>query len=198
MGHYDPREPGPVAVRMIEQLHRHWQIYRPSKPLLLVTQGDPDAPRGISAITRRISEGLNIRRAMVFLEPDIAAYHLPNADRYRVDFEIPYSSLVKLLQVASGNPFSRIEDAVDTSLAEKNTARTAQNKSVLPDYYRPFAMLQEVTKAACKKSCGEITVAHTSNDINEYSVSGFYRVGLALGLISSHDMVPYSEESSEI
>ena len=52
-------------------------------------------------------------------------------------------------------------------------------------------MLQETTKAACKQLCGGITIAHTSREINQFSVTSFYQVGLALGLIDAADMVPF-------
>jgi hypothetical protein len=82
---------------------------------------------------------------------------------------------------------------VDESLAEKNAKRADQGKPPLQDYYRDFALLQEVTKVACKQICGGLTVAHTSSAISEFSVSSFYHVGLASGLIDANEMVPYSD-----
>ena len=62
----------------------------------------------------------------------------------------------------------------------------------MKEYFRHFALLQEVTKAACLQICGEITIAHTANTISEFSVTSFYEVGLQLGLINQTDhMVSY-------
>ena len=55
-------------------------------------------------------------------------------------------------------------------------------------------MLQEVTKVACKVISGVLTVAHTSIDFNEYSVSSFFRVGVELGMIDHSDIVGFSSE----
>jgi hypothetical protein len=48
----------------------------------------------------------------------------------------------------------------------------------------------EVTKATMKKITGDITVAHTTADIDRYSVTSMYEVGIDLGLIDrKNDMV---------
>ena len=52
-------------------------------------------------------------------------------------------------------------------------------------------MLQEVTKAACNVICGDLTVAHTSAEISPFSVTSFYELGLALGLIDAAQIVPF-------
>jgi hypothetical protein len=50
----------------------------------------------------------------------------------------------------------------------------------------------EVTKATMKKITGDITVAHTTADIDRHSVTSMYEVGIGLGLIDSeNDMVYY-------
>jgi hypothetical protein len=193
MGGYDPRKPAPVASLILTQLQERWLVDPPSKPILLITQGDPHEERGISAVTRLVADGLGIFRAMTFLDTNIADYHAPNADRYKVIIEIPYSTLANTLQTGIPGALETIEDSVDESLAEKNAKRADQGKPPLQDYYRDFALLQEVTKVACKQICGCLTVAHTSSDISEFSVSSFYRVGLASGLIDANEMVPYSD-----
>ena len=52
-------------------------------------------------------------------------------------------------------------------------------------------MLQEVTKAVCRNICGGITIIQTSAEINRFSVSSFFEVGLDLGLIRADDMVTF-------
>lgn len=196
MGGYDPRDPGVVAPLIVAQLQNHWRRQKPSKPVLLMTQGDPYEARGISAITRLVADALCVSRGLIFLDPDIAAYHAPNADRYKVSLEIPYSALADLLAArqikAGGAPaLVQIEARIEAHLAEKNARRAAAAKPCLPDYYPAFARLQEVTKTACKQICNGITIAHTSREISDSSVSSFYQVGLELGLIAPADMVPF-------
>ena len=191
MGGYDPREPAPVAMQIVAQLRDRWRAQPPEKPVILVTQGDPIEERGISAITRRVAGELSVPRAMAFLEPDVADYHKPNADHHGVVLEIPYSVFISLLESGQPGVTRSLEQAVDTVLAEKNQQREREGKGALQHYYRDFALLQEVTKAACNSICGEITVAHTSTEISPFSVTSFYQVGLDLGLVTADQIVAY-------
>ena len=185
MGAYDPRDPEPIARQIVSRLRDRWQAQPLAKPVILVTQGDPLEERGISAITRHVADELDVSRAMVFLDPDIADYHKPNADHCRVMLEICYSALTRVLECGRPRAMSALEQAIDSALAEKNQQRESQGKGALQSYYRDFALLQEVTKAACNMICGDLTVAHTSADISPFSVTSFYQVGVALDLISA-------------
>jgi len=191
MGGYDPRDPEPIAARIVSRLRARWQVQSPTKPIILVTQGDPIEERGISAITRYVADELDVPRAMAFLDPAIADYHKPNADHKGVILEIPYSLFTSLLEDALPGYIVKLEQAIDKALAEKNAQRERESKESMQSYYRDFALLQEVTKAACNRICGEITVAHTSAEISPYSVTGFYKVGVALGLIDADQIMPY-------
>lgn len=191
MGGYDPRDPEPIASRIVSHLRARWQAQSPTKPVILVTQGDPIEERGISAITRYVADELDVPRAMAFLDPAIADYHKPNADHKGVILEIPYSLFTSLLEDALPGYIVKLEQAIDKELAEKNAQRERESKDCMQSYYRDFALLQEVTKAACNRICGEITVAHTSAEISPYSVTGFYKVGVALGLIDADQIMPY-------
>jgi hypothetical protein len=191
MGGYDPREPAPVAMQIVSQLHDRWRERPLTKPVILVTQGDPLEARGISAITRHVTDELDIPRAMAFLDPDIADYHKPNADHHGVILEIPYSLLTKVVENKHLGVMAALEQAVDRALVEKNQQRDIAGKGALQSYYRDFALLQEVTKAACNVICGALTVAHTSAEISPHSVTSFYRMGVALGLIGAEQIVPY-------
>jgi hypothetical protein len=186
MGGYDPRDPEPVALQMASRLRARWQADPPTKPLMLVTQGDP-----ISAITRRVATALELPRAMVFLDPAIADYHKPNADHHGVILEIPYSLLLSSLEGEQPGSVVALERAIDVALEAKNKQREREGKGPMQAYYRDFALLQEVTKAACNRICREITVAHTSAEISPYSVTSFYEVGVALGLIDAERIMPY-------
>ena len=191
MGGYDPRDPKPIARQIASQLRERWQAQPPTQPVILLTQGDPIDERGISAITRHVADELGVPRAMVFLDPDIADYHKPNADHHGVILEIPYSVLTSLLERERAGVMSTLEQAVDAALAEKGQQRETEGKAPLQSYYRDFALLQEVTKAACNVICGDLTVAHTSAEISPFSVTSFYELGLALGLIDAAQIVPF-------
>ena len=84
-----------------------------------------------------------------------------------------------------------MESAVDGLLEQKNRKRSMSHKPPLKSYFRDFALLQEVTKAACLQLCNDITIAHTAKTISEFSVTSFYEVGLDLGLYSKDQMVSY-------
>lgn len=192
MGGYDPRDPAPVAMQVAERLAQHWARKPPSKPLLILTQGDPLDANGISAITPRVAQRLGIPRAMIYLDEHIADYHWPNADRLEMIFALKYSEVVDQLNNNLPGSTSRIEAAVEAQLKHKNDHRTAQGNPPLNDYFRDFALLQEVTKAACSRLCEGTTIAHTSKDISVFSVTSFFVVGLELGLVDSGNMVSYS------
>jgi hypothetical protein len=189
MGGYDPRDPEPIALQMASQLRARWQADPPTKPVILVTQGDPIEERGISAITRGVAAALELPRAMVFLDPAIADYHKPNADHHGVILEIPYSVFTSLLEGEQPGSIVALERAIDAALDAKNEQRKRGGKGPMQSYYRDFALLQEVTKAACNAICGDLTVAHTSAEISPFSVTSFYEVGLELGLIAADQIM---------
>ena len=191
MGGYDPRDAVPVAMQIVSQLRERWREQPPAKPVILVTQGDPIEERGISAITQHVAEELDIPRAMAFLDPDIADYHKPNADHHGVMLEIPYSLLTTVLESKRLGVISTLKQVIDSALDEKNQQREIEGKGSLQSYYRDFALLQEVTKAACHMICGDLTVAHTSAEISPFSVTSFYEVGVALGLVDAKQIMPY-------
>ena len=134
MGGYDPRDPEPIARQITFQLRERWQAQPPTKPVMLLTQGDPIEERGISAITRHLADELGVPRAMVFLDPDIADYHKPNADHHGVIFEIPYSAPTSLLERERAGVMSTLEQAVDAALAEKDQQREAEGKAPPQSY----------------------------------------------------------------
>ena len=98
------------------------------------------------------------------------------------------------LEEYSPNIMAQISEQVRVSLAEKNDLRSQEQKPFLPQYFFDFAMLQEVTKIACKQICGGVTIAHTSQEISPFSVTSFFEVGLTLGLIGEEDMISFSDK----
>ena len=193
MGDYDKRDPAVVADTVVASVRAHWKRYPPSKPPLLIIQGDPLEPKGISAITPRVAKSLQLKRGLIVLDENLADYHSPNADRDNVILEARYSEAVAQLESMRPGSVTKIETAVDALLAEKNQKRLLLSKPLMADYYRIFALLQEVSKAAFSGLCGEITLVHTSREIDEFSVTSFGRVGLDLGLISNADVAPFLE-----
>ena len=220
MGYYDPRPPAQVAANIVASLRSHWSSCNTNgssnansnaacvggsisaKPKLLITQGDPTAERGISAITPLVSEMLGIRRGLVVLDDHIDPDHAANAPRDNVIVECKYSDMLEVLKqqqnasdAANGDSkciTTRLEDAVDAHLARKNAKRLQMDKPPLKSYFKDYAMLQEVTKAACRAVCDDITVAHTAHEISDFSVTSFYEVGIELGLLNlDRHYVPY-------
>ena len=190
MGGYDPRDPVLVAADVSERLRLYWGQKQIQKPKLLITQGDPLEERGISAITPLVAGRFGLSRGLVCLDEEIAEYHSPNADRDNVILEVKYSQLVGVLNHSRPGIMERLEKAIDDRIDRMNQKRKARGENPLKDYFHDFALLQEVTKAACSHLCQGITVAHTSRDINEFSVTGFYAVGIELELVDPDNMVP--------
>ncbi len=194
MSGYDTRDPLAVASVITRQLTERWTVNPPAKPVLLVTQGDPIEESGISAITRLVADGLGVFRALIVLDANIAEYHSPNADRYKNICEISYSTLANVLRKGMPGALNTIEEKVDETMMNKNARRAVEGKPALQPYYRDFALLQEVTKVACKQICGSLTVAHTSREISDFSVTSFYRVGLDSGLIDASEIMSFGSE----
>ncbi|AGM40501.1 hypothetical protein SPISAL_02010 [Spiribacter salinus M19-40] len=189
MGGYDPRDPQRVAEQVCTRLSTHWQHQPVDRPKLLITQGDPLEPRGISAITRAVAERLSLGRGLICLDEHIADYHARDADRHGVILEFRYSQLLEALPETE--ILAPLEAAIDQALERKNHKREQLGKPPLKSYYRDFARLQEVSKVACRQLAGSITVAHTSEDIHEFSVTSFYTIGLELGLTTASELVGF-------
>ena len=206
MGYYDPRDPSVVASSIVASIQQQQPLLASQeKPLLVITQGDPASPKGISAITPLVAKALsNGDRGLVCLDDSIASYHSRDADRTNVVAEIRYSQLVDVLQQQQQQQhndsklLSNLEKAVDAHIEKQNRARAQVGKPPVKDYFKTFAMLQEVTKAGLKQVCGgSIAVAHTSAEINPFSVTSFYEVGLELGLYEDHEIVAYNQKAEE-
>ena len=153
MGRYDHRDPVEVASQVCRRLREHWGP-RPPTTAIVVIQGDPLTERGISAITRAVASELRVDRCLMVLDEAIDPTHAPNADREGVVLELRYSQLVTVLQqknaaeslpeTPAATPLQLLTGAIDEALAAKNSDRRAAGKPPLADYYRDFALLQEV------------------------------------------------------
>ena len=194
MGGYDTRDPVQIADVVAASVSAHWQQHPPNKPPLLIIQGDPLEPKGISAITPLVANILQLKRGLIVLDEDLADYHSPNADRDNVVLETRYSEAVALLESRQPGSLIQIETSVDALLEQKNQKRASLGKPPVADYYRIFALLQEVSKAAFAAVCSELTLVHTSHEIGEFSVTSFGQVDLELGLISKANVAPFLGE----
>ena len=194
MGGYDTRDPEQVADFVATSVSAHWQQHPPSKPSLLIIQGDPLEPKGISAVTPIVAETLKLKRGLIVLDEDLADYHSPNADRDHVILETRYSEAAAFIEGHRPGTVAKIEGAVDALLLKKNRKRALLGKPPMADYYRIFALLQEVSKAAFFALCGELTLVHTSREIGEFSVTSFCQVGLNLDLISAANVAPFLDQ----
>ena len=194
MGGYDTRDPEQVADVVAASVSAHWQQHPPSKPPLLIIQGDPLEAKGISAITPLVANILKFERGLIVLDEDLADYHSKNADRNNVILETRYSEAAAFIESQRPGTVAKIEGAVDALLAEKNQKRALLGKPPLADYYQIFALFQEVSKAAFYALCGELTLVHTSREIGEFSVTSFCQVGLDLDLISAANVAPFSDQ----
>ena len=72
MGSYDTRDPEHVADIVATSVRTHWKRHQPSKPSLLIIQGDPLEPTGISAITPLVANILQLKRGLIVLDGDLA------------------------------------------------------------------------------------------------------------------------------
>lgn len=197
MGSYDPRDPTPVAETILSNMKAHWEARNLSdRPKLLIIQGDPREDRGISAITHLVADKMDVSRALICLDEHIADYHARDADRSNVSMEFRYSDFVRILEDEELGSFQALEQKIDQLLQKKNILREEIGKLPLKDYFKDFALLQEVTKAACRQICGDITVAHTQSHINEFSVTSFCKAGIELGLVSEENMVYYGQQET--
>lgn len=194
MSGYDPRAPEPIANHIVDRLNAHWHAKPHRKPVALITQGDPIEERGISAITRLVSDALSVPRFMIYLDPHIADYHLNDADHCRVELTLPYSALLDHLATIYPNSEALLTERINKLIDVKNRARKKLGKPPLQSYYRDFALLQEVTKAACRSLCDDVTIIQTSAEIPPFSVSSFFEVGLDLGFIRPDDMIPFEAD----
>ena len=194
MSGYDPRAPEPIANHIADRLNAHWHAKPHRKPVALITQGDPIEERGISAITRLVSDALSVPRFMIYLDPHIADYHLNDADHCRVELTLPYSALLDHLATIYPNSEALLTERINKLIDVKNRARKKLGKPPLQSYYRDFALLQEVTKAACRSLCDDVTIIQTSAEIPPFSVSSFFEVGLDLGFIRPDDMIPFEAD----
>lgn len=187
----DARDASVVAKHIVGNLRRQWERRNVTKPVVLVTQGDPITERGISAVTRHVADELGVKRCLVCLDDHIDPEHSADADRRDVAYETRYSLLTSLLEERD---VDRLTRAVEQRILAMNEKRQAMGKDPLADWYQKYAMLQEVTKYGMKIAAGgSLTLAHTTDDVHEFSVTSFYSVGVDLGFVTNDEIVPYSE-----
>ena len=204
----DTRDPVPVAAQVVRRLREHWggnsAPPAPAAPPILVTQGDPHAPRGIAAVTRLVARELGMPRALVCLDDAVdGGEHSRGADREGVLLEVPLGALAGRGALPPARR-AAVREALVGALERKNAARRrgAAEGGVgvvgaeLPPWFLDYALLQELAKGALRARCGgHITIAHTqpAADISPYSVTSFNEVGLSLGLYEAAQLVAFDD-----
>lgn len=175
------RETSTVASNIMCSLRK-----RNLKNPIVVTQGDPVADKGISAISRIVSDELNVPRCLFCLDENIDLNHAKEADRYKVIYESKLSHLAKCI---SDSTYDRIQKDVKEKVIQYESE----------DWVEKYALLQEVSKVALKSICGSVTIIHTVSSPIDFSVTRFFQVGIDLGLIDKeYDMVKYKDRQSKI
>ena len=189
----DTRDALVVGRNIARELRLHWERRPPPPgPKVIVIQGDPYTEHGISAITRVVSEDLQLPRCLITLDADLDPTHAPNADRLGVTTELSYRTVAASLVPAD---LDRLSSAIEAALESKRRESEAKGRTI-PSYFLKYALLQEVSKAALQRACGRITLAHTASEIYPFSVTSFHRVGTASGLYDAADVVPYGEDEA--
>ena len=192
----DSRNPSIVGKQIVKNIRSNLKQRNITKPPILITKGDPLTETGISAITRIVANELGVKRCLVCLDADIDPEHAQLADRHDTIYELRYSQLVGIINgdEKGDDTTTKLTDAIEQRIASMNEKRRSLGEDDLADWYKKYALLQEVTKASFKIISGEVTVAHSTENINEFSVTSFYKVGLKLGLIDDKvDMVYYTD-----
>ena len=80
-GRHDKRDASVVAALLCTSLREHWRQKPPDGPTILMIQGDPYEPTGISAVTRHVASELRIPRCLVALDAAIDSEHQDIADK---------------------------------------------------------------------------------------------------------------------
>ena len=143
----DARDPADVASNIVANVRRSWRERNVTKPPILVTQGDPPAERGISAISRIVGRELGVKRCLVCVDEDVDPEHARLADRRDVVYELRCSQLVDVLNGdgdAKGDvaPGDRLARAIDERIASLNGRRKALGEDDLAGWCRQYALLQ--------------------------------------------------------
>ena len=90
----DQRCPSEVANILLESLSKHVEDHKIHKPFLLISQGDPIADTGVSAIMDIVAERLNIQKCLVCLDEEMHPNHAKDTNRNQVKFECRYKMLL--------------------------------------------------------------------------------------------------------
>ena len=172
MSGYDPRDPDRVATSVVASVRKHWVTHPPTKPVLLMLQGDPLTERGISAITRQVANALCVPRALIVLDEAIADYHF-NADRGNVVLETRYSVVAAWFESYKPGILDRVDNGIQALIQEKNRERAASASRHWLTTFHSLRCCKRSLRARFSALCGEMTLVHTSREVVAASVSSF-------------------------
>ena len=198
-GRSDKRDATPIANHIAQSIQHAIKSKNITKPLLLISQGDPIEPgknAGIATVVNHVLTKLDLKKGLVCLDEHIADYHAKDADRTNVVYEMRYSQMVKIVEQHNPSLPTQIEEKIQNRIKDLNDQRIHEGREKMKNWVVDFALLQEMTKFALKLVSGDVTVAHTmeKEKIDKYSVTSFFKIGLDLDLIQENDMIFYSEK----
>lgn len=202
-GRSDFRDATPIANRIAAKIQERIQSKNITKPILLISQGDPIDPSknaGISSVVNHVLTSLDLKKGLVCLDESIVDFHVKDADRSNVIYEMRYSQMVDVIKEYDKTLPTKIEEKIEERIHALNEERMKEEddnkkqKKKLEQWVTDFALLQEMTKVALKIVSGDITIAHTMEreKINKSSVTSFYNIALDLDLIHDNEMIYYN------
>jgi hypothetical protein len=89
-GDRDKRCPSEVAATLLPSLTTSLKARNIQKTLILISQGDPKATTGVSAVMDIVARQWKIRKCLVCLDEDMESNHAKDANREHVQFECRY------------------------------------------------------------------------------------------------------------
>ena len=204
-GNADDRDATPISHHIIQDLKTELRKKKITKPVLLIGQGDPlktgaNKNSGIAAISQIVSNDLGVPKGLVCLDEYIYDWHAKDADRHNVKYEMRYSQMVQIIKEHDAKIVEKIEKEIDNRRIELNKMRKEEGKDdEMKDWFSAFGLLQEMTKVAMKLISGDVTVVHTKpkSEINKYSITAAYEIGLKHGFIGVDNML-FCEEDTKV
>ena len=76
----DIQDPFHVAKHIVSNLKTNASHRDITKPIIIVTQGDPHAEKEISAITKHVADKLKVKRCLICIEDRTDSNHAKGAD----------------------------------------------------------------------------------------------------------------------
>ena len=149
--------------------------------------------KGISALTRLVSDELDIPRALIFwiltllIITDQVLTVIILYLKYHIHLcRDGWKNTVRIL-------WRKYLSRLGCRLQRKTICGRKNKNPFCPNIFR-LCNAPRGDQNNCKQICGGVTIAHTSQEISPFSVTSFFEVGLTLGLIGEEDMISFSDK----